>query len=106
MNNPSLDFGLWIFFGGEWGGIGGKLFACFFFAWFLSVTGNFRANSHRALPPVWKPNSKLVALTAGSDPGPDGGTGVTSVVMTKQLLPLVCCKGSWGPQLCCAVTIS
>lgn len=73
MSYPSLDFGLWIFFGGEWGGIVGKLFACFFFAWFLSVPGSFRANSHWALPPVWKPNSKLVALTAGSDPGPDGG---------------------------------
>lgn len=35
-----------------------------------------------------------------------GEAGVTSMVITKQLLPLVCCKGSWGSQLCCAVTIS
>lgn len=54
-----------------------------------------------ALPPPWKPNSWLAGLTAGSDPGPDGRTGVTSVEMTKQLFPLVCCKRSWGSQLCC-----
>lgn len=57
--------------------------------------------SEGVLPPPWKPKSQLAGLTAGCDPGPDGRTGVTSVQMTKQLFPLVCCQRRSGSQLCC-----
>lgn len=56
--------------------------------------------SEGGLPPPWKPNSQLAGLTAGSDPGPGGRTGVTSVEMTKQLFPLACCQRHSGSQLC------
>lgn len=107
MSYPSLDFGLWIFFGGERGGIVGKLFACFFFlhgscqsleASVQTLTGLYLLCGSQTAS--WLPSQ------LGLIQDLMGGTGVTSVVMTKQLLPLVCCKGSWRPQLCCAVTIS
>lgn len=55
-----------------------------------------------ALPPPWKPNSRLAALTAGSDPGHDGGSRCNNCSNDQAAAS----TASWGSQLCCTAPVS